>query len=185
MQSRRQGGKGLMGIKLDMNEAYDWVEWPYLQGIMGFFLDKWIDLIIKCVTSLSYSLLINGQSCGIIKPTRGVCQGCPLSSYFFLLCAEGLSTLLNKVKEQGDFHGIRVVRGATRVSHLLLADDSLIFAKATKIDDDSLMEVWVMYEKASSLKVKSGVLFSPNVWEDSRQIVIWGNGKIFKFSRVG
>ena len=61
------------------------------------FHDSWIFLIMRCITSISYFVLINGVAYGNIIPSRGLHQGDPLSSYLFLLCADGFSSLISKV----------------------------------------------------------------------------------------
>ena len=52
-----------MALKLDMSKAYNRIEWDYLEGIMlqMGFLDIWVQRVIECVTSMSYSFLVNGQ----------------------------------------------------------------------------------------------------------------------------
>ena len=60
------------------------------------FQDRWISLMMMCVTTVSYSVLINGEPKGSIVPTQGLRQGDPISPYLFLLCAEGLSAMLRK-----------------------------------------------------------------------------------------
>ena len=61
---------------------------------MGFH-EKWIALMMECITTVSYLILINGEPTGTIYTSRGIRQGDPLSPYLFLLCTEGLHGLIN------------------------------------------------------------------------------------------
>jgi hypothetical protein len=65
---------GFMGMKLDMSKAYDRVEWPFLEAVMSKlgFHDRWTHLVMTCVRSVSYSVVVNGQSVGNIVPSRGI-----------------------------------------------------------------------------------------------------------------
>ena len=118
-----------MAIKLDMSKAYDRVEWSYLEAIMRRmgFQDRWISLVMMCVSTMTYFVLINGEPRGTIIPTRGLRQGDPISPYLFLLCAKGLSTMIKRKERLGGLRGISVRRGAPSISHLFFADDSIIF----------------------------------------------------------
>ena len=112
-----------------MAKAYDRVEWCYLHSIMeklGFSV-RWINLIMKCVESVSFSVQVNGVFSEVFKPTRGIRQGDPISSYLFLLCGEGFSSMIKRIGAAHLSKRIRVGIHAPWVSHLLFADDCLIF----------------------------------------------------------
>ena len=95
------------------------------------FPKLWIERVMRCVSTPSFSECVNGKEYGTILPTRGLRQGDPLSPYLFLLCAEGFSALLAKSKEKGRIKGVAVCRNAPCISHLLFADDSLLFCQVS------------------------------------------------------
>ena len=149
----KMGGKrGEMALKLDMSKAYDRVEWLCLEKIMAKlgFGEKWRSLIMKCVTSVSYSVKINGKPRGKIIPSRGIRQGDPLSPYLFLLCVEGLSALIKKSMDMGEMEGKTICRGAPCLSHLFFANDSIIFCKATLNECNAIQRILGVFEQASA-----------------------------------
>lgn len=82
------------------------------------FPETLIDLIMRCVTFVSYGILINGEPSPWFQPQRGLRQGDPLSPYLFILCVEVFSGLLLKEVEASRIHGMTVARGAPTISHL-------------------------------------------------------------------
>ena len=99
-----------MALKLNMSKAYDRVQWSFLRDVMiqMDFNDRWVALVMECIYSVTYSLLINGEPTGNIKPSRGICQGDPLSPYLFLLCSKGLNRMIKKVAGNGDIQGVSI-----------------------------------------------------------------------------
>ena len=122
MHSRKKGKKGSIALKLDISKAYDRVEWSFLQGIMQRmgFPEGWIKRVMGCVTTSTFSILINGKPFGNIHPSRGIRQGDPLSPYLFLLCAEGFTFLLEKAQLEGHIHGVSICRRAPIISNLFM-----------------------------------------------------------------
>ncbi|KAA3488883.1 reverse transcriptase [Gossypium australe] len=87
-----------MAVKLDMSKAYDRVEWDFVKQVMRKmgFADSWIDLIMKCITTASYAVVING-----------------------------LSVLMRLAKKSGLVKGAKASRRGPEISHLLFADDCI------------------------------------------------------------
>ena len=168
MHNNKLGREGAMALKLDMSKAYDRVEWRYLEAVMekmGFH-QKWIELMLECISSVSYSVLINGEPHGNIHPSRGLRQGDPLSPYLFLLCAEGLHSLIKKAKSSGDIQGVSLCRGGPKITHLFFADDSLLFIKATTTACDQIQSILGQYERASGQQVnrdKTTIFFNKSI----------------------
>ncbi|KAM6588709.1 uncharacterized protein LOC115718119 [Cannabis sativa] len=164
----KKGKGGLMALKLDMHKAYDKMEWKFLEKVLvaNGFSEKCRKLLMACVTSVSYAVLLNGCPLKKLIPQRGLRQGDPLSPFLFLLCQEVLSKLISKAEAQNEVHGIKIAHSATPISHLMFADDTILFARANSNEANKLMACLSTYESwsgQSCSKSKSGVLFSKNM----------------------
>ena len=167
LKRKTQGKLGFTGLKLDMSKAYNRVEWSFLEKAMLHlgFSEIFVKIIMSCVTSISYSMLLNGELTGNIKPSRGLHQGDPLSPYLFLICAMGFQGLLHKAESEGHLRGGSICRNGPRVSHLFFADDSVLFCRATKAECQIILDVLSIYEKGSGQKInkdKTCIFFSSN-----------------------
>ena len=133
MKHHHNGKSGFMALKLDMSKAYDRVEWSYLELIMQrmSFAERWVDLILECITTVNYSILINGEPSEVFHPTRGLRQGDPLSPYLFFLCTEGLHSYLHQASKVGQIRGVSICKNGPRLTHLFFADNSVLFCKAS------------------------------------------------------
>lgn len=174
MKQKKKGGDGVVALKLDVSKAYDRVNWRFLRRQMHQmgFSKKWLDWIMLCVSTVSYTVNFNGSQIGPIHPGRGLRQGDPLSPYLFLLCVEGLSRDINTSASQGRITGCRIHNLAPAVTHLLFADDSFLFCSASTNEVSEVRSILQRYELMSGQAInlqKSGIYFSANVRLDKQE----------------
>lgn len=162
-----------MAIKVDLNKAYDRICWDFLIKVlerMGFSA-SWIGWVKECVCSIKYSITANGEQVCNTVPSRGLRQGDPLSPYLFLIASNVLSILINKAILKKSFVGIRLRRKCPIISHLLFADDSLVFLEAKTEVCSNFKDLVMSFNEASGLSInfqKSSLFFSANTNEDMR-----------------
>ncbi|KAL0433344.1 UNVERIFIED_CONTAM: putative mitochondrial protein [Sesamum latifolium] len=151
IQGSRQSKGECIALKLDMSKAYDMVEWAFLRGTLlrlGFN-HRFVGFIMLLVSTVSYSLTLNGNQFGYFFPERGIRQGDPLSPYMFIFYAGVFSCMLQDAELWGQLTGVTVARQAPRVSHLLFADDTLVFCKASLEDISEIGWILRCYAQAS------------------------------------
>lgn len=114
-----------------MNKAYDRVECDSVESLlckMGF-LDRWIRWIMTCITTVTYTVMVNGKEAGHVKSSRGIRQGDSLSPSIFILVAVVLSQRLNAEAEARRIHGIKLKRRCLSLTHLFFEDDVIVVPK--------------------------------------------------------
>ena len=99
------------------------------------FGDKWVGWVKWCISTASFLMLVNGTPASFFNSSRRLRQGDPLSPYLFVIGMKALSVLIKRAASGGFFTSFRVKgRGGERVqlTHMLYADDTLIFCDACK-----------------------------------------------------
>ncbi|XP_060190805.1 secreted RxLR effector protein 78-like [Lycium barbarum] len=144
--------------KLDIEKTYDHVNWRYLLQVMEMmgFGQKWIQWIKFCISTASFSVLINGSPAGCFKAQRGLRQGDPLSPFLFLIAMEGLNNIIKTTKVNGWINGFEVARAGNEsleVTHLQYADDTLIFCDAEEERLRFLRMILVLFEGIYGLHI--------------------------------
>lgn len=151
-----------------MQKAYNRVEWQFLLKVLsqfGFY-EKFINLIFQCISTVSFTFLLNGCQSGKIIPSRGLRQGDPLSPYLFFFCAEVLSRLILREEQKANLQGIKVARSALAITHMLFADDLVLLNSIKSKEVECLAECVSKFCSWSGQAVnlaKSGMFASRNV----------------------
>lgn len=132
LKLQKSDEEGAFGLKLDMNKAYDQVEWCFLEKVLQKlgFSESWVKLVMSCVTSVNYSIILNGKPGPWFTPC-GLRQGNPLSPFLFLFVNDVLSKMLLKTTASNLIRPVRLDLQQIPISHMLFADDSLFFLKAS------------------------------------------------------
>ncbi|XP_042486028.1 uncharacterized protein LOC122066277 [Macadamia integrifolia] len=127
MHSAVRGGG--MGIKLDVQKAYDSLSWEFLFATLENFgfSPKWINRVHQLLISTRISILLNGGPVGFFGVGRGLRQGDPISPILFILAEEVLCRGLKNMAVEGKMKSLSGSRGAVTPSHLLFTDDIFIF----------------------------------------------------------
>ncbi|KAL6205977.1 hypothetical protein ACLB2K_023228 [Fragaria x ananassa] len=111
-------------------------------GNIAIKFDDWMKAILG---SAHLSILINGATEGFFTCSRGVRQGDPLSPILFCLAEEVLSRGISKLAEEGHIDLLSAPLGITPPSHVLFADDIMVFMRGTKRSLKTLMHFMEEY----------------------------------------
>ena len=144
--------------KLDIEKVYDKVDWNFILTVMQKmdFGEKWIRWIKWCISTASFSVLVNGTPTGFFQSSRVMRQGDPLSFYLFVIVMEVFCAFLKRVVEGNFLSGCRV-KGRSEegvlISHLLFADDTLVFCKPSQDQLTYLSWLLMWFEAVSGLRI--------------------------------
>ncbi|XP_058775212.1 uncharacterized protein LOC131649467 [Vicia villosa] len=146
--------RGCLLLKVDFEKAYDSIYWNYLRWIMGRtgFGKRWMKWMKSCIFSSHMSVLVNGSSTKEFKVQRGLRQGDPISPFLFVIDMEGLSALMKKLVEVGDFQPFKYGE-EDYVDILQFADDTVIIEEPTCDNLWSMKVILRGFELVSGLKI--------------------------------
>ena len=137
-------------ISLDQTKAYDRVEWEFLFKVLRKFNfgSNFIHMIRTCYTNIESCVKVNGFTSIYFNLSRGIRQGCPISTLLYVLVAE---TLAEAVRVESEIKGIKLPDGLIS-KWVGYSDDG----NATLSDFKSVEKLFVLleiYERASGAKV--------------------------------
>lgn len=151
-------------LKIDLAKEFDRVSWLYLKMLLIHlgFPNNFITWIMACITTHTFSVLINGSASQFFHFERGLRQGCPLSPLLFLIVMDGLSCLIESAKRNGDLCGLEITDDYF-LTHLLFVDDVMIFLDGSIRDSRSFSNIISLFSSATGMLAnhsKSSIILS-------------------------
>ncbi|KAL6202888.1 hypothetical protein ACLB2K_026592 [Fragaria x ananassa] len=145
-----------------ISNAFDTLDWNFLLRVLTTFgFDPIFVIWIKNVLHLAWpSVQVNGTSCGFFQCSKGVRQGDPLSPLLYFFAEEVLSRGLSRLVPKGKVTRIAALARVTLLSHVLFADDVMIFMQSSSRSLHALMNFMDEYARNSGQvvnKAKSSV----------------------------
>lgn len=156
-----------MAIKIDLEKAFDRVEWSCVKHALDFigFPPCLSNIVMHCITSSSISTLVNGVPGTPFSPFRGLRQWDCLSPYLFILVLELLHLLIENATTNKDWTPLSLGRSGFSLSHCFFADDIILFGRADMNTASTIQNILKLFCGWSGQQIsyaKSRMLFSKN-----------------------
>lgn len=150
-------------LKVNIRKAFDTVYWDFVLKILEAqnFPPIFITWIRECITSPRFFVAINGELAGFFEGKKGLRQGDSMSPYLFIMVMKVLSRLLDKAEQQDQFH-LHPLCENPRLTHLLFADDLLVFSDGSRPSINGIKSVMAILKQWLGLDMndaKSEIFF--------------------------
>lgn len=174
--TRKKGKKGQFVVKIDLLKAYDPLESSFVRKCLQHFNlpQNVINIIMACITTTSFSTIVNGCKSKSFSASRGIRQGDPLSPFLFILCLEYLSFLISKECLKQSWKPVSVSRGGQTISYCFFADDILLYGILDDSTPQVILRIFQHFSEVSGLQVnplKSVIHFSNNCKQENRMSI--------------
>lgn len=150
----REAGVPRCAIKLDIQKAFDSLNWDFLFGAMSRmgFPTVFLNWVKKCVSSAMISVKVNGSLEGFFESKSGLRQGDPLSPFLFVIGMEVLTAYLSHDLENDPNFTFHWHTQEIKLSHLAFADDLLLFCKGDTHSISALLTSVARFSEISNLR---------------------------------
>ena len=149
----RKGGTPRCMMQIDLQKAYDMVDWGALEGVLTEFglPKKFIGWVMKVITTMNYRFNINGELSNVLEAKRGIREGDPISPLLFVLMMEYLNRIMVKMQRDPNFnHHSHCER--LGITHLSFADDVLLHCRGDEKSIEMILKAFSFFSKSTGLE---------------------------------
>ena len=150
----RKGRTPRCMMQIDLQKAYDMVDWGALEGVLTEFglPKKFIGWVMKVITTVNYRFNINGELSNVLEAKRGIRQGDPISPLLFVLMMEYLNRIMVKMQRDPNFnHHSQCER--LGITHLSFADDVLLLCRGDEKSIEMILKAFSFFSKSTGLQI--------------------------------
>ena len=147
-----------MLLKVDLAKVYDKVDWGFLKEVLTAFRfhHDWVKWIGNLVSSAFVSILVNGSPFDTFQASWGLRQGDPLSTFLFILLAEGLGRSSKAQQRSGELKGLEPHNSQNPQTHQQFVGDTMLMGIASVREVRAIKKTLDEFKQASGLDINKG-----------------------------